>query len=139
MEDHILRSLHGLKGLADQVRAGLDQHLDGDIVRDVVAVDERPEKLIFRLGSGGEAHFDLLHPDIHQGVEELQLFLHIHRINQGLVSIPQVHGAPDGRVGDLTVGPCAMLHLDGYKGDILVFRIFDHDKVPPFSICCAGV
>ena len=71
MEDDVLGAVDGLKGAADQVLSGLDQHLDGHIVGDVSPLNEGPEKFILGLGGGGEAHLDLLHADVHQGVEEL--------------------------------------------------------------------
>ena len=119
MEDNVLGSVYGLKGLADQMLSGLDQHLDGHVVGDVAALNEGADKLIFGLGGGGEAHLDLFHTDIHQRVEQLQLLLHVHGINEGLVAVPQVHGAPDGGRLQFLVGPGALFHFQRDEGDVL--------------------
>ena len=98
---------------------GLDQHLDGHVVGDVAPLDELPADLILRLAGGGEADLDLLDADVHQSVEVLQLLLEIHGVHQGLVAVPQVHGAPGGGLGDHLVGPGAAHDLLGLEGDIL--------------------
>ena len=131
MEDDVFGARHGLEGPLDQVGPGLDQHLDGHVVGDVTALDEGAEELELRLGSGGKAHLDLLHADVYQGVEEFQLFFHVHGVDEGLIAVPQVHGAPDGRSGNLLVGPGPALHLDGNEGDVLFSGIFEHGKQPP--------
>ena len=78
-----------------------------------------PEKLILRLRGGGEPHLNLLHADVHQGVEQLQLFLHVHGVNQRLVAVPEIHRAPDGGRRQLFVGPGALFQLEGDEGDVL--------------------
>ena len=127
VEDHMLGPVDGLKGLADEVLPGLDQHLDGHVVGDVSALDEGADELVLRLGGGGEPHLDLLDADVHQGVEELQLLLHVHGVHQGLVAVPQVHRAPDGGRFQLPVGPGAAGHLEGDEGDVLLLCRFHSD------------
>ncbi len=119
MENHMLGSVDGLEGLFDEVLPGLDQHLDGHIVGDVPSLNEGADESVFRLRGGGEAHLNLLDADVHQGVEELQLFFHVHGVNQGLVAVPQVHGAPDRGRFQLPVGPGAAGQADGDKGNVL--------------------
>ena len=119
VENDVLGALDGLEGLFDQMLPGLDQHLDGHVVGDVTPLDELPADLILRLAGGGEADLDLLDADVHQSVEVLQLLLKIHGVHQGLVAVPQVHGAPGGGLGDHLVGPGAAHDLLGLEGDIL--------------------
>ena len=57
--------------------------------------------------------------DVDEGVKILQLLLEVHGVHQGLVAVPQVHGAPDGGLGDDLVGPGAAHDLLGLEGDIL--------------------
>ena len=123
MQDHVPGAPDGLKGPLDQMGPGLDQHLDGHVIGDVAALDELPADLKLGLRGGGEADLDLLDADVQQGVEILQLFLEIHGVHQGLIAVPQVHRAPDGGLGDLLVGPGAVLHLEGDKGNILLKRL----------------
>ena len=91
MEDDILGALNGLKGLLDEVRPGLDQHLDGHIIGDVPAVDELTADLVLGLRGRGKANLDLLDADVDQSMEILQLLLQIHGVHQSLVAVPQVH------------------------------------------------
>ena len=115
----MLGALDSLEGFVDEMLPGLDQNLDGHIVRDVAAVNEGAEKFVLRLGGRGKPDFDFLYADVYQRVEELQLFLHVHWIHQRLVAIPKVYRAPDGRGLELLVGPGAAGHPDGNKGNVL--------------------
>ena len=133
VEDDVLAALDGLKRAADEVGTCLDQHLDGHVIGDVVVFDEGAEEVVFGLGSGGEAHLNFLHPNVYQGVEQQQLFFHVHGVHQRLVAVPQVNGAPDGGFGDGVVRPGAVLDGLGDKGDILLETF--HDKFPPRSCC----
>ena len=120
VEDDIFGPLNGLKGPFDEVFPGLDQHLDGHVAGDMPPLNELPADLVLRLGGGGEADLDLLHPDIHQRVEILQLFLQIHGVDQSLVAVPQVHGTPHRGPFDGLVRPGAALNGLGGKGDVLL-------------------
>ncbi len=112
VHDGLLGADQGLVGPLDQVFAGLGQHLDGDVVRDVVALDQLADEVEVRLRGGGEADFDLLvaHPD--QQVEHLHLAGRAHRIDQGLVAVTQVDRAPARGLGDDLVRPGAVRQFD---------------------------
>ena len=129
VEDDVLGALDGLKRLFDQVLARLDKHLDGHIVRDMAALDERAQDLVLRLRRGGEADLDLLKSDIHQHVEHLELFLQIHRVDKRLVAVAQIHTAPDGGLGNHLIGPLAVFNLHRGKRHIL-FASFKHVNSP---------
>ena len=129
VEDDVLAALNGLKCPADEVGTGLHQYLDGHVIGDVAILDEGAQEVKFGLRSRGEANLDLLHPDVHQGVEQQQLFFHIHGIHQRLVAVPQIDRAPDRGFGDGVVRPGAVLDGLGDKGDIFLETF--HDKLPP--------
>ena len=135
MHDHILGTVNGLKGLFDQVRARLHQHLNGHIVRDIMAVDQGTQDLILRLAGRGKAHLDLLEADLYQHLEELQLFLKAHGHDQGLIAVAQIYRAPNGRVVDHAVGPLAVRQINGGKGLILLVALVHHHS---FSFLCWG-
>ena len=135
MHDHILGAVNGLKGLFDQVRARLHQHLNGHIVRDIMAVDQSAQDLILRLAGRGKAHLDLLKPNRNQGLKIFQLFLQIHRVHQRLVAVTQIHRAPNGRMVDHAVGPLAVRQINGGKGLILLVALVHHHS---FSFLCWG-
>ena len=128
VENDVLGAPDGLKGLFNEVFPGLHQHLNGHVIRDVAALDELAADLIVGVGGGGKADLDLLDADlVHQHMEHLQLFLHVHGVNEGLVAVSQIHGAPLGGMGDEVVRPGAVLNGLGLEGNILfvAFHGFD--------------
>ena len=125
VEDHVLCALNGLKGLLDQMGPGLHQHLNGHVVGNMAALDELPADLILGVGGGGEADLDLLHADVHQGVEHFQLLLEVHGVDQRLIAVPQVHGAPHRGLLDLLVRPCAVGQGNGLVGDVFLIAGFE--------------
>ena len=135
MDNDILGALNRLKGLLNQMGPGLHQHLDGHIIGNQVPFDEGAENFVLRFGSGGEAHFNLFKPDIHQHLEKLQLLFQIHGVNKGLVTVPQVHAAPNRRLGNHFVRPCAVLQLYRLKRNVL-FETLIHKNHLPVKICC---
>ena len=109
MDNHIFRALNCLKGLADQVLTRLHEHLDGHVVRNAVFLNQGAKDLIFRFARGREADFNLLHADVDQELEHLQLFLQVHGVYQRLVAVAQINAAPDGRMVNHPIGPFAVL------------------------------
>ena len=85
----------------------------------MASFDQLPADLELGLAGRGEPDLDLLHPDVHQGVEILQLLGQVHGVHQGLVAVPQVHRAPDRGLDDPPVGPGAPLDGLGLEGDVL--------------------
>ena len=115
------RAFHRLKGFADNVISGLGQYLNGHILRDHIPLDQRPHKLILRIGSRREAHFDLLKTHLDQKVKKLQFFLQAHGFDQRLIAVPQIHAAPEGRFRD-----GILLHpiVGDYRGHKIRFSVF---------------
>src|SRR5208283_1419424 len=97
MEDDVARPLNRLDGAGDQVFAALAQHLDGNVRRDPVFLDQAAYEIELDLRSRGEADLNLLEADLDEEGEEFELFLHIHRDGEGLVAIAEVDAAPDRR------------------------------------------
>ncbi len=69
VENDVLRPSDGVEGLADEMLPGLDQHLDGHVVRDVAALDELPADFILRLGGGGKPTSIPLKPMSHRALK----------------------------------------------------------------------
>ena len=126
MDDDVFRAAHGLEGFADQMLARLHQHLNGDVIRDIMAVDQRAQNFIFRFGGGGKADLDLLEADIHQQLEEIELFLKVHRRDERLIAVAEIDGAPGRRFFDAVVRPDAIRQRNGSERDIL-FAALIHD------------
>ena len=127
MDDHVFRALDRLEGFADQMLACLHQHLNGDVIRDVVFFNQCAQDLILRFARRREADLNLLHADVDEELEHLQLFLQIHGVDKGLVAITQVDAAPDRRADDHLVGPFAAFHFDRGERDVL-FAAFIHSE-----------
>ncbi len=110
---------HGFDGALYQVRASLRQHHDGHVVRDAVFLDQHPHEIEIGLRGRGERHLDLLEPDLEQLLEEAELALRVHRLDQGLVAIAQIRAHPDRRARDALGGPGSV--GDIYGGGRAVF------------------
>ena len=100
MNDDVLGALDGIKGLLDDVGAGLGQDLDPHIVGDHVLLDDGAQELVLGLGSGRETNLDLLKAQLQQELVEGDLLLQAHGGDEGLVAVAQVHAAPVGSLGD---------------------------------------
>ena len=87
MHDGALGTLQRLVGAADEVLAALGEHHDSHIVRDELALDEHADEVEIGFGCGREAHGD-------EQVPEAQLALGIHRVDEGLVAVAKIDGAP---------------------------------------------
>ena len=122
MHNRALGAIDRIKGLADQVVAGLHQHLDGDIVGDAVFIDEAAQEIEFRIGGGRKADFDLFESDADEQVEELEFFINRHRLRQGLIAIAKVDRAPLRGAIDHLVRPCAVGQVDRRKGPVFFER-----------------
>ena len=100
MNDAALRTDEGLDGALDEVFAGLDEHLHGDVVGDAAFFDEAAAEGELGVGRGGEADLDVLEAALHEGVEHFELLRDVHGYGEGLVAVAQVHAAPEGRFGE---------------------------------------
>ena len=98
VHDGIPDALQGIKGLADDVLAGLREHLYCHIVGDEVLLHQRAQEFILRFGGRGEPDFDLLEANRDELLVERQLFLQAHRHDERLIAVAQVDAAPDGRM-----------------------------------------
>ncbi len=129
MDDGPLGPLEGLEGTGNQIFARLYQHLDGDVIGDEVAVDKLAHEVEIGLGGCREAHLDVLEADVHHQRPHLQLLRHRHRLDQRLVAVAQVHGAPERRPLQHPVGPLAIRQID--DGGTAVFAMIEaHILIP---------
>ena len=125
VHDRLLGARDRLVRPLDQVLARLGQHLDDDVVRDAVLLDEHPHEVEVRLRRRREADLDLLEAHLHQQLEHLELAGGVHRLDQRLVAVAQVDRAPARGLGDAVVGPPAVgqVHADLLvEGAVLVHR-----------------
>ena len=151
VDDDILGAPDGLEGAADQMLPGLDQHLDGHVLRDELPLDEGAQKGVLRLRRGGKAHLDLFEAHCRKHAEELHLLRRIHGGDQGLVAVPQVHAAPGGRFSEGLFRPRPVRQMDGRKSPVLSIPFihirsvlsnhifpFAREKTPDTAMPCPG-
>lgn len=106
MDDGARRTLNGLKCFTDDMVTALGQHLNGDVVRDAVAIDQGAQKVVLGLGRCREADLNLLKADPDEHIIKFKLFFQIHGNDQALVAIAQVYAAPGGSLFDMVfLGP----------------------------------
>ena len=108
-----------LERAGDELRARLGEHLDGDIGRDQVLLDELAHEVELGLGRRREADLDLLEADPHEVLEHPQLAGGVHGLDQRLVAVAQVHAAPGWGRGERARGPGAVGDVDGGERAVL--------------------
>ncbi len=54
MDDGARRTLNGLKCFTDDMVTALGQHLNGDVVRDAVAIDQGAQEVVLGLDAAGK-------------------------------------------------------------------------------------
>ena len=108
VHDGALGTLKRLVCAADEVLAALGEHHDGHVVRDKLTLDEHTDEVEIGLGSGREAHLDLLESHGDKQIPEPQLALGIHRIDEGLIAVAKIDGAPARRALQSLARPRAL-------------------------------
>ena len=122
VHDGLLGATDRVEGALDEVVTALRQHLDRDVVGDHVVLDEHPHEVEVGLARRGEPDFDLLVAHPHQELEHPLLAVGAHRVDEGLVAVPQVDRAPAWRLLDDSGGPGAVGQNEGdlvLEGDVL--------------------
>ena len=122
MDDGPGGSAHGFERALDELGAALDQDLYGDIRGDQVVFDDVAHELVVGHRGRGEPHLDLLQPDGEERLEQRELAVGAHGVDEGLVAVPEVDAAPPGRGGQLPGGPCAVGQDEGERRRVLLER-----------------
>ena len=112
MNDRLLRTRDRFIGAVDERLARLGQDLDGHIIRDQVFFDQGSHKVEIRLTGAREPDLNLLVPHAYEKVEHDALALRAHRVDECLVSIAEVNGAPHRSSGDALGRPGAVGQVD---------------------------
>ena len=126
VQDRAPDALQALEGAADQVLAGLRQHLYRHVVRNALLLDQLTDKVEVGLRGRRKTDLDLLEAEFDQCVEHAPLASGIHRFDECLVAVAQVDTAPGGRAGDGPRRPLTVGQLDGREGTVLGGRIAQH-------------
>ena len=108
----------------DQILARLHEHLEPDIVRRAVFLDEPAVEGEFGVRRRGKADFDFLEAAFYQRLEQFEFLRDVHRHGERLVAVAQIHAAPARRVGEDAVGPLPVGQADRRERTIFFGRIF---------------
>ena len=119
-------ALQTLYGAANEMLAGLCQHLNADTFGYAVLLDQFSSEIEFRLGGRGESHLDLLEADFGQEIEQLKFLLHSHGDGQGLIAIPEVDAAPNRSMVDRPARPLTIGQVNRPPWTVLRDGIFLH-------------
>ncbi len=126
MDDRLLGALQALEGPIDQRFARLGEDLNGDIIGNDILLDQAADEIEVGLRGGGKSDLDLLEAHLNQRVEHAPLARPVHGIDQSLVAVAQVDGAPDRRLGDGPARPLPVRQVDRREGLILFNRHLGH-------------
>ena len=110
--------LEAIEGAADEFSRAV-RNLDGDVVRNVAAIDQAAHEIELGLRGGGEGDFNFLEADGAKCLEHAHLLLAVHRLEQRLVAVAEIGTHPDRRPGDGAVRPLAVDELDRWEGVVL--------------------
>jgi len=113
MDDGLLHPGQAVHRPFYQVGPGLGENLDSHVIRDMALFYELPLEVKLNLTGGGKTHLYFLEPHAGQDFEIGNLLGNVHGGRQGLVAVPEIHGTPDGRLGQDFVRPGTVrkLHL----------------------------
>ena len=139
VDDGARRTLNGLKCFTDDMVTALGQHLNGDIVRDAVAIDQGAQEVVLGLGRCREADLNLLKADPDEHIIKFKLFFQIHGNDQALVAIAQVYAAPGGSLFDMVfLGPFIDMAGLNRRGIItyMILCCVHHFLLPPSKFVC---
>ena len=120
MEDDVGRAFKGLHRAADQLLACLAEHLDSDVRRNPALAHDASDKVEVRLRRRREADLDLLQSHVEQEIPHPELLGDVHRVDERLVAVPEVHAAPARRPIEHRVRPRAFRQVDGLEGAVLL-------------------
>ena len=118
VHDRLRGAGDGLVGALDQGLARLGEHLDDDVVGDVLALDELADEVEVGLRRRREADLDLLVAHGDELLEHPHLARGGHRVDERLVAVTQVDGGPARRLGDDLGRPGAVRQVDRGEGGV---------------------
>ena len=126
MHDELLRSLHSFEISLYLLFPALRQHLKLYIIGKELSLDNLTYEVIFYLAGCGKSHLDLLKAKFYKIIKEFYLLRYHHGIYESLVSVTQIHAAPERCLFYLSIRPCPLrirIYLNPF-----VFPVIEHFK-----------
>ena len=126
MHDRALSAAQRLERAFDQLGTRLREHLNDYIVGDQIALDQLAHEVEVCLRRRRKSDLDLLEARLDQQIEHPPLACRIHRLDECLIAIAQIHAAPQWRCGERAIGPSAIFDRNGGKRTVLGRRVLQH-------------
>jgi len=112
VDDRLVCAFQRLEGAGDQLRPALHQHLQRHVLGHVALLDAPAGEIEICLRGRGEADLDFLETHLEEQQEHAGLAVMAHWVDQRLVTVAQVHRAPDRRLGDGLARPGTIRNID---------------------------
>ena len=119
MDDGAPGAFQRLERARDLRLARLRQHLDRHVIGNQSLDDQLAREVVVGLRRRRKPDLDLLVAHLHQEPEHPQLAVGIHRLDQRLIAIAQIHAAPDRGCIDRARGPLPLGQRHGRHGAVL--------------------
>ena len=126
MDDGALCADQGFHGALDKIFTGLNQHLNGHVIRDPVGFDQLAHEPELGVGSGRKTDFDLFEAAADEGIEHFEFLADVHRFGEGLVAVPEIDAAPEGGMREDPRRPEAVRQVHRGEGAVLAAGVRDH-------------
>ena len=126
VHDHAARAGHAAHRGGNEVLTQLGDDHGCDVMRNQLGIDEVTHDVEVGLRSGGKANFDFLEADGDQLLEQPQLALAVHGLEQRLIAVAQIGRQPHGRLHQCTARPLAVGQVHNGKCAVFGRRISQH-------------
>ena len=126
MDGRLPGAAQRFKGSCYEFFPRLSQHLNGDIFRDALLLNQLAHKVEIGLRGGGEGDLYFFKTALQQQIPELQLTRGVHWFGQRLVAVAQIGGKPARRGSDLPLGPATIGQGDRRIRAVFFARIGQH-------------
>ncbi len=130
MDYGVLAALQCLKCLFDNMLSGLGKNLHGHIIGNKLPLDKRAAEFVFRIACRGKAYLYFLEAYLNQISEKFQFFLQAHRNDKRLISVAQIHTAPDRRLFDILLCRPVKAGERRHKIAAFIFVCICHNFIP---------
>ena len=120
MHNHTTRATERLESLLDQICPCLSEHLNRDIVRNSVVLNQLAHKIEVMARGRRESHLNFLKANFDQLLPQQQFLVRRHRFYQSLITITQINTAPARRLFNHLIRPAPIRHGNGLKGPVFV-------------------
>ncbi len=129
MDDRLPRSFQGFISPFDQLRTGLGEHLNGDVIRNPVFFNQLPAEIKVGLACSRKSDFYLLEANFDQKIKKTLLLSNRHGLDQRLIAIAKINRTPSGCGFNNLVWPATIRLCHGLERNVFAM-IESHSRIP---------